>query len=113
MTKKGPLGKIEKFYIVNHLEIDRKKLYEDLDRTKNIVDKFIKTLPKQEVVTSSKQEVEAPKPNISDQFARTEDGGAVVMTPNASEMADKKSAEYRSKAKSRVRTSCVTTIKDK
>ena len=115
MTKKGPLSKAEKFYIENHLSLDVKILCRDLDRTQAAVNKFVGTLPKKEVVTTSKQGEKpvAPKPNISDQFARNKEGGATIMTPNASVMADDKRAQYRNKAlQARNRSSCVTTIKD-
>lgn len=109
MTKKGPLSKAEKFYIENHASLDVKELCKDLDRAQSTVTKFLATLPQNNTIASSKQE--GKKGSISEQFARNEEGGAVVMTPNASIMADERRAEF-TKGPSARSQRCTTTIKD-
>lgn len=115
MTKKGPLSKAEKFYISNHLDLDVRLLCKDLDRAQTTVSKFVETLPKRDVVTTSKQDQDEErrikKGAISDQFARNEAGGAIVMTPNASQMADTQRAAYRNSALVGNKRGCITTIK--
>jgi hypothetical protein len=108
MTKKGPLSKAEKFYIENHSDLDIIELCKDLDRAQSTLKKFIATLPKNNMVTASKQEG-VKKPSISDQFARQ--SGATVMTPNASIMADEKRSQFRSGQSTRSQR-CTTTIKE-
>ena len=91
MTKKGPLGKAEKFYIENHIDLSIDVLCKDLDRAKSTVNKFLKTLPAaatQEPESSTKK----PPTATMSQFARN-DKGSVVMTENASVMGD----EHRGK----------------
>jgi hypothetical protein len=108
MTKKGPLSKAEKFYIENHLNLEVKELCKDLDRVQGTINKFVSTLPKADMAqiqTEDKKETA-----LSKQFARNEAGGAVVMTPNASIMADEKRPDFSSK-KTRSKR-CVTKIKD-
>lgn len=104
MTKKGPLSKAEKFYIENHRQLDIKELCKDLDRAQSTISKFTDTLPgdKTAPITSSKKETA-----LSQQFARSEKGGAVVMTPNASIMADEKRPQLAGNRKS---NRCTTTI---
>lgn len=78
MAKKGPIGKVEGFYIENHyLTIDASQLAKDLDRPKASVENYIKKYVKQ-----------GPKvgPKVGDQFARRP--GVVTMTENASSMSD-------------------------
>lgn len=106
MTKKGPLSKAEKFYIENHRDHDVKDLCKDLDRAQSTVSKFLDTLPGEKTapIAPSKQET-----LLSQQFARN-DKGSLVMTPNASEMADGKRAEFRAGVSKKVKN-CTTTIK--
>lgn len=109
MTKKGPLSKAEKFYIENHTDLGVVELCKDLDRAQSTVKKFLGTLPTDSNTTTSKQE--NSKGSISDHFARNEEGGATIMTPNASIMADEKRAEFR-KGPSPRSQRCTITIKD-
>ena len=97
MTKKGPLSKAEKYYLENHNQVEIKQLCKDLDRAQSIVKKFLDTLP------------DAKKSDtlLFNQFAKN-DKGSVVMTENASEMADSKRAEFTNKH----RPSCVTNIRN-
>ncbi len=105
MTKKGPLSKAEKFWIESHKDRDLKELCKDLDRAQSTVTKFLDTIPGEKTAktTSSKKETA-----LSKQFARNEKGGAVVMTPNASIMAD----EQRQKLAGRKSSRCTTKIKE-
>ena len=78
MTKKGPLSKAEKFYIENkHGETELNTLCKELDRAKSIVKTHVDKCKKNENTGH----------DIGSQFA-SNDNGATVMTPNASEMAD-------------------------
>ena len=97
MTKTGPLSKAEKFYIENHRDSSIKDLCKDLDRAQSIVNKFVKTLPEKK---------ENEETLLFKQFAKN-DKGSVVMTENASEMADGKRAQFSEKK----RSSCVTEIR--
>jgi hypothetical protein len=106
MTKKGPLSKAERFYIENHRDQDIKELCKDLDRAQAAINTFIKTLPNLSSVDSTKS---AKKGSVSDHFARNESGGVVVMTPNASIMADEKRPSFKG---THVRSNkCTTKIK--
>jgi hypothetical protein len=105
MTKKGPLSKAEKFYIENHLEVGVKELCKDLDRAQTTVGTFMEKLPKR---AKGLSEVQNKKGAVSSQFGRNEKGGATIMTPNASQMAD----EMRKKPTQTPRESkCTTTVK--
>lgn len=103
MTKRGPLSKAEKFYIDNHLNVDIDEICKDLDRAKLTVEKYIRYLPKEKKQTAAKKQ-----PLLSQQFARNEKGGATVMTPNASIMADDKRADFSSKKNNR---DCITKVR--
>ena len=95
MAKKGPLGKAEVFYIENHYPAsDATELAADLDRSVSSIKNFIK---------KNKLD-QKPAINVSDQFARQK--GSVVMTENASSIADtfKKTVPPKTQ-------SCTTTIK--
>jgi plasmid maintenance system antidote protein VapI len=96
MAKKGPIGKVEGFYIENHyMSVDASQLAKDLDRPKASIENYIKKYVKA-----------APKttPKIGDHFARRP--GVVTMTENASSMSD-------SRRKNRpISTKCVVKIKD-
>ena len=94
MTKKGPLSKAEKFYIENNRGLSIIDLCKDLDRAQSIVNKFVKTLPEPE---------EKKDTLLFQQFAKN-DKGSVVMSENASEMADSKRVSFSQKK----RPSCVT-----
>ncbi len=96
-TKRGPLSKVEAFYVQhNYPEMDVAKLAVELDRPIRSIENYIK----KNIVKSKKL---APV-NASDQFVRQ--GGATVMTENASTIADdiKKQVQVSKK-------SCITKIK--
>jgi hypothetical protein len=91
MTKKGPLSKAERFYIENNRGLTVGDLCKDLDRAKNTIQKYIKTLPEVEAAPVAKDSpVASTKSNETlglQQFARN-GKGSTVMTPNASELGD-------------------------
>ena len=103
MTKTGPLSKAEKFYIENKypegLTVD--DLAKELDRTKKSIKNFIE---KNEIKSVEKRET-----LLSQQFANN-DKGSIVMTPNASIMADEMRPSFNQNKSQR--RSCVTKIKD-
>ena len=97
MAKKGPISKIESFYIDNNRDKDIAEIAVDLDRSVASIEKYLK-----------KNVTEAPRQTsvkAGDQFARN-DRGSVVMTENASQMSDAKRKSVIKKP-----THCVTKIK--
>ena len=97
MGKKGPISKIESFYIDNNRDKDIAEIAVDLDRSVASIEKYLK-----------KNVTEAPRQTsvkAGDQFARN-DRGSVVMTENASQMSDAKRNSVIKKP-----TNCVTKIK--
>jgi len=99
MTKKGPLGKAEIYYVEGHCgSEDAKKIANDLDRPIATVQKHIDKVKKE---NPDNQRISAGK-----QMARQE--GVVVMTENASAVSDGKSLG-KNPERSR---SCTVSIKD-
>ena len=98
MAKKGPISKIEAFYIESkQRDLSLAEIAVDLDRSVASIEKYLK-----------KSVTEAPRQTgakVGDQFARN-DRGSVVMTENASQMSDEKRKTGR-----RISESCVTAIK--
>lgn len=117
MTKKGPLDNAEKFYIKHHLHLHPRNIARDINRTQEVVKKFIETIPKKEIEkfrrsdkVGKKKDRETAHPTLlSTQFARDSEKKSVVMTPNASIMSDEKRASFKS---TNVRQDCVTKIRD-
>lgn len=94
MAKKGPIGKVEAFYIDNNYKImDIAQLACDLDRTIVSIEKYIKE-------NHSRKSSTMP---IGEQFARQK--GVTIMTENASTLSDSK------RVKKNIRSSCVIKIK--
>jgi len=77
MAKTGPLGKAESFYTEEKFKIGEtvEQIAKDLDRAVSAIEKHIK-----------KNKIEAPKTIVEQQFVRQ--GGATIMTENASSMID-------------------------
>ena len=100
MTIKGPLGKVEKFYVDNNLEMSIDSLSKDLDRAKSTIEGYLKT-----IVTSETTKAETL---LYQQFARN-GKGATVMTSNASELSDSKRSQS---AKKTSRNPCVAKIRE-
>jgi hypothetical protein len=78
-NKKGPLSKVEVFYIQEHV-----KLGKDIHGIAADLDRGIKSIER--CVTKAQKEFSSKPLTASDQFARTK--GSVVMTENASTMGD-------------------------
>lgn len=95
MFKKGPLSKIECFYIQqNYNKVDLSQLSNDLNRPIDIIQKWIK-----------KNITDAPSiMKAGDHFARSK--GSVVMTENASTLSDSKRKRHINNSQ------CVTKIKN-
>lgn len=95
-NKKGKLSKVEIFYIENNYKIlDIAQLAEDLDRTIQSIEKYIK----ENLVVKKTTSITA-----GDQMTRRD--GIVVMTENASTLSDSK------RSKPKVNKACITRIKD-
>lgn len=109
MTKKGPLGKAEKYYIENHLHLSVAELCADLGRAKATVERFIDRLPKKKVQPkqeNAEESVDKKETLLFKQFARN-DRGSTVMTQNAAEMGD----SFRTKNTSAKVSRCTTNIR--
>ena len=101
MTKKGPLGKAERFYIENHLDKSIDDLCKDLDRAKSTIEKFLKTVAVDETTKAETL--------LFQQFARN-GKGSTVMTQNAAEMSDEKRSKFTNNGTRRTST-CTTKIR--
>tara|TARA_R100001377_G_scaffold84339_2_gene67665 strand:+ start:2131 stop:2526 length:396 start_codon:yes stop_codon:yes gene_type:complete len=117
--KKGPLSNSEKSEIHNYLgeQQDAKSIAGHLNRSENIIQKFIDsiTMAEDESAVPTAEEVETIEPPVrtrtSELFARNEKYGVTVMTPQASEAGDD-SRHKRVKAATTHRYSnCTTTIR--
>jgi predicted GNAT family acetyltransferase len=95
MAKTGPLGKAESFYVEEKYKSGNsiEQIAQDLDRAVGAIEKYIK-----------KCKIEAPKTIVDQQFVRQ--GGATIMTENASTMIDQKKI-----IPNRKNPSCVTKIR--
>lgn len=97
MAKKGPIGKVEAFYIENNYnELELDQIAVDLDRSKTSVENYIKK--------NLKQIKQKAGLTAGDQFARRP--GIVTMTENASAMSDGK------RKRQAPSTSCTVKIKN-
>lgn len=101
MTKKGPLGKAERFYIENHLDKSIDDLCKDLDRAKSTIEKFLKTVAVDETTKAETL--------LFQQFARN-GKGSTVMTQNAAEMSDEKRSNFTNNGTRRTSV-CTTKIR--
>lgn len=91
MAKSGPLGKAESFYVEEKFKSGDSitAIAKDLDRAESTIDKYIK-----------KNKIMPPKTIVEQQFVRQ--GGATIMTENASSMLDAKRNKPISKQSDRV-----------
>ena len=93
MVKRGSLNKVEKFSIEGHSELPIEDIAAELDRSVNIVKKYLDTLP-EEKPTQPATPVK-PKKNETrflqnmGRYERAGEKVATVMTGNASEEADR------------------------
>jgi|TARA_R110000823_G_scaffold172701_1_gene305180 hypothetical protein len=115
--KKGPLSNSEKSDVHSYLgkQQDAKSIAEHLNRSENIIQKFIDSIAEDESALPKAEEVETIEPTVrtrtSELFARNEKYGVTVMTPQASEAGDD-SRHKRVKAATTHRYSnCTTTIR--
>ena len=79
MSKKGPLSKVEKFYIENNIESDIETISKDLGRSLSIVSKYIEE-------NCSKTDPRII--NVGDLMAKKKERGVTIMTENASAASD-------------------------
>jgi len=97
MTKKGPLSKVEVFFVKNNYkEMDVETLCKEMDRTKGVVEKCVAQCKGEEPKTR----------DITDQFGQSR--GSTVMTPNASEIIDSMRGQADTSARQQ---GCTTNIK--
>ena len=98
MTKKGPLGTSERFYIASlHGKLSVDELCKKLDRAKKIVRDYIATVEKEEEETPSVMTDLIPSSN-----------GSTIMTPAGSEVSDE---IHKARSGKKIRSGCVTKIK--
>ena len=89
MSKKtGRLTKVEKFYIENNPHMESSAIAKDLGRTKASVEKYRTNNPveKKGHITTTNHYPKAD--TVKQLFARKEESGVTVMTPEASEATD-------------------------
>ena len=98
MSKRGPLSKIEKFYIENNLEKGVDELSTDLDRAKSVVKAY---------ASKCEPKIQKKETALSEQIHSYK--GSTVMTENASMISDDIRNNFTSK--DRTRPSCVTGIR--
>ena len=98
MTKKGPLGKAEKYYVEGHYKsMEAKEIAKELDRPVNSVSKHI-------------EKVKAKEPEMhtaGGQMARQD--GITIMTENASNMSDEMRGKGRSVTRADLKRKSFTT----
>jgi hypothetical protein len=99
MTKKGPLGKAEEFYIkYNYKTIDVDNLCKDLDRAKSLVERHVEKCRQEDINNEAF--------NVQNQFVHNR--GVTIMTQEASVLAD---TIRKSNKSDNSRPPCVTKIK--
>lgn len=99
MSKRGPLSKIEKFYIEQNLDLGVDKLATELDRAKSVVKAY---------ASKCDPPVQKQETELSEQIFSNK-RGSTVMTENGSMLSDDFRSQV-SKKESR-RPSCVAPIK--
>lgn len=100
MVKKGPIGKVEAFYIENHYEVlTSQQIAKDLNRNLKSVESYISKIVQKNVKLNEEKGLKA-----GDQFHHNK--GATIMTENASTIAD-----ANRKIGPRLNNNCVTKIK--
>jgi hypothetical protein len=100
MSKRGPLSKVEKFYIEKNLDLGVDALAEELDRAKSVIKAYSKTIPEPKIA-------ENPTPSSENIFSNKR--GSTVMTETGSMLSD----DFRSNRtkKDSKRPGCVAPIK--
>ena len=108
MTKKGPLTKIEKFYIEHNLELGKKVLSKELNRTQKSIQSHIDAVKPETGHSTKSKSDSAPTTRAGSLMARNE-RGSTTMTEAASQAADE--GRGKSKDLGARYTGAVTTIK--
>jgi hypothetical protein len=102
MAKRGPLSKVEAFYVENNYKkLDLAEIAVDLDRSIKSIENHVK---KNVVNFRKADDREKPPMNAGEQFIRK--SGATIMTENASTIIDE------TRSTSSPRKNCITTIKN-
>ena len=105
MSKRGPLSKIEKFYIEKNCEMDIDELSSDLDRAKSVVKAHASKFKKKKKNTEDTKEEKQPT-HLASQIPSSR--GSTVMTENGSTISD----DFRKKSKFLgTRSECTTSIR--
>ena len=105
MSKRGPLSKIEKFYIEQNCDMDIDQLSSDLDRAKSGVKAHVSKFQKNKKNTEDTKEKKEPT-HLASQIPSSR--GSTVMTENGSTISD----EFRKKSQFLGRRSeCTTSIR--
>lgn len=104
MSKRGPLSKIEKFYIENNLDQSVDELASELDRAKSVIKAYASKCEKKPRATEKVKENNIT--HLASQIPSSK--GSTVMTENGSSLSD----EFRKKSISLgKRKGCTTSIR--
>lgn len=105
MSKRGPLSKVEKFYIEQNASFGVDKLAEELGRAKSVIKAYHSKIPEE---TIAEQKI-AEKSTPSSENIFSNKRGSTVMTETGSMLSD----DFRSKRSNTEtkRPKCVTQIK--
>ena len=105
MSKRGPLSKIEKFYIEQNCDMDIDQLSSDLDRAKSVVKAHAGKFQKNKKNTEDTKEAKEPT-HLASQIPSSK--GSTVMTENGSTISDefRKKSQFLGK-----RSECTTSIR--
>jgi hypothetical protein len=101
MNKLGPLSKVEKFYIENHVELGEEKISKDLDRSIVAVRNYIEDLNEENERLAAEKAKETgstvpTKPKVDRRSLFGRGRGAVVSTQAASERAENVKSKHKS-----------------
>lgn len=100
MSKRGPLSKIEKFYIENNFQdIPLDEIAKDLDRAKSVVKAYS---------AKCKPNIQKKETRLSQQIV-SNNRGSTIMTENGSVLSDEMKTKFT--AKNRTRPESTTRIK--
>jgi hypothetical protein len=98
MSKRGPLSKIEKFYIEENVDMTIDELAEELDRAKSVVKAYSDKCQR-------KQKIAEKSTPLSENIVSNK-MGSTVMTETGSMLGD----DFRQKSVTKKRSNCTTTI---
>jgi hypothetical protein len=111
MSKRGPLSKIEKFYIEQNWEMPLDDLSRDLDRAKSVVKAYLNKVTNTKVAPAKQPQPEVPpQPHVGQQIPTS--NGATVMTEGGAMASDDWSETFRLTPRgAAARPECITTTK--